>query len=153
MFSDVGPMELLTLAVLAVLLFGPDKLPELIQNVMGFLRKVRQFSDEAEEEVRSELGPHFKDFHFKDFRFEDLNPGTFVRKRVLEGGEGLGLDEIRDALDPRREIAGMVDVVRARTDDEAGPRSAPDRERPAVSLEKAEADAARRWSPRDADVT
>ncbi|WLQ35186.1 hypothetical protein P8A18_17890 [Streptomyces castrisilvae] len=37
--------------------------------------------------------------------------------------------------------------------DEAGPGSAPERGRPAVSLEKAEADAARRRPPRDADVT
>ena len=41
MFSDVGPLELVTLAVLAVLLFGPDRLPEIIQNVAGILLEVR----------------------------------------------------------------------------------------------------------------
>ncbi|GAA2490200.1 sec-independent translocase [Streptomyces longisporus] len=115
MFSDVGPMELVTLAVLAVLLFGPDRLPEIIQNVSGFLRKVRELSESAKEEIRSELGPEFK-----DFEFEDLHPKTFVRKHVLDGnglGEGLGLDEVRSALDPRAELAQVAEAVREAADE------------------------------------
>jgi sec-independent protein translocase protein TatB len=96
---------LVTLAVLAVLLFGPDKLPEVIQNVSGFIRKFREFSENAKDEIRSELGPEFRDFDF-----EDLNPKTFVRKHVLDG-DGLGLDEIRGALDPRQELAEVADAV------------------------------------------
>lgn len=107
MFSDVGPLELITLMVLAVLLFGPDKLPEMIQTVAGFIRKVREFSESAKQEVRSELGPEFA-----DFEFEDLHPKTFVRKHLLDDG-ALGLDEIRSALDPRSELADVADAVRA----------------------------------------
>ncbi|NEE50566.1 Sec-independent protein translocase TatB, partial [Streptomyces sp. SID8455] len=33
MFNDIGALELLTLGVLAVLVFGPDKLPKLIQDL------------------------------------------------------------------------------------------------------------------------
>ncbi|MBD0742434.1 sec-independent translocase [Streptomyces sp. CBMA152] len=116
MFTDVGPMELVTIAILAVLLFGPDKLPEVIRNVTGFLRKIREFSDNAKQEIRSELGPEFKDFDF-----EDLHPKTFVRKHVLNGeGDGLGLDEIRSALDPRPELAEVADAVRGAADSAAG---------------------------------
>ncbi|MGW3493590.1 Sec-independent protein translocase subunit TatB [Streptomyces sp. NPDC001020] len=110
MFSDVGPMELLTLAILVVLLFGPDKLPEVIQNVTVFLRKVREMSKSAEEEVRAELGPEFE-----NFEFEDLHPKTFVRKHVLNGDD-FGLDEIRSALDPRAELAEVADAVRETAD-------------------------------------
>ena len=127
MFSDVGPLELVTLAVLAVLLFGPDRLPEIIQNVAGFLRKVREFSESAKEEVRSELGPEFK-----DFEFEDLHPKTLVRRHVLDGdgnglAEGLGLGEVRSALDPRAELAQVAEAVREAADegpqDDAAPGS------------------------------
>ncbi|MFG2561432.1 sec-independent translocase [Streptomyces sp. NPDC048496] len=110
MFSDVGLLELVTLVVLAVLLFGPDKLPEVIQNVSGFIRKFREFSENAKQEIRSELGPEFGDFDF-----EDLNPKAFVRKHVLDGN-GLGLDEIRSALDPRQELAEVADAVRGAAD-------------------------------------
>ncbi|MFJ6567951.1 sec-independent translocase [Streptomyces sp. NPDC091292] len=109
MFSDVGIMEVITLVVLGLLLFGPDKLPEQIQNLTRMIRKVREFSESAKQEIRSELGPEFK-----DFEFEDLHPKTFVRKHVLEGkdGDGFGLDEIRKALDPREELAELADAVR-----------------------------------------
>jgi sec-independent protein translocase protein TatB len=94
-FTDVGPLEVVTLVILAVVIFGPDKLPKLIQDVTGFIRKVRTFADSAKEDIRSELGPDFKDFDF-----EDLNPKTFVRKQLLGGNEDpLGFKEIRDGLD------------------------------------------------------
>ncbi|MFF2847307.1 sec-independent translocase [Streptomyces sp. NPDC058001] len=109
MFSDVGMMEVITLVVLGLLLFGPDKLPEQIQNLTRTIRKLREFSESAKQDIRSELGPEFK-----DFEFEDLHPKTFVRKHLLEGGDGdgLGLDEIRKALDPRQELAEVADAVR-----------------------------------------
>ncbi|MGH1554802.1 sec-independent translocase [Streptomyces sp. L7] len=131
MFPDVGLPELFTLAILAVLLFGPDKLPEIIQNVAEFVRKVKAFSDSAKEEIRSELGPEFK-----DFEFEDLHPKTFVRKHVLDGdgiSRDLGLDEIRSALDPRKDLAEVADAVRDAADDT--PRQAAT---PQVTLQKAD---------------
>ncbi|MFI9205194.1 sec-independent translocase [Streptomyces sp. NPDC053048] len=106
---DIGPLELVALVVLAVLIFGPDKLPKLIQDVSRTLRKIRQFSDSAKEDIRSELGPEFK-----DFEFEDLNPKTFVRKHVLEKDE-LGLKEIRNGFDFKAEMAEVTDAVHGRT--------------------------------------
>ncbi|MFF7992772.1 sec-independent translocase [Kitasatospora xanthocidica] len=97
MFSDVGGLEILTLAVMAIIIFGPDKLPKLIQDTMGFIRKVRSFADNAKEDIRSELGPEFQ-----DFEFEDLNPKTFVRKQLMGGQEDpLGLKDMKDSLDIR----------------------------------------------------
>ncbi|MFJ2740469.1 sec-independent translocase [Streptomyces sp. NPDC087440] len=107
MFSDIGGLELLTLAVLAVLIFGPDKLPKLIQDVTRTIRKIREFSDSAKQDIRSELGPEFK-----DFEFEDLNPKNFVRKQLAEhGGDDLGLKEIRESFDLREELQEVTDVV------------------------------------------
>ncbi|MCX5204402.1 sec-independent translocase [Streptomyces sp. NBC_00237] len=107
MFTDIGGLELLTLAVLAVLIFGPDKLPKLIQDATRFIRKIREFSESAKHDIRSELGPEFK-----DFEFEDLNPKNFVRKQLAEhGGDDLGLKEIRESFDLRGELQEVTDVV------------------------------------------
>ncbi|MYX07179.1 Sec-independent protein translocase TatB [Streptomyces sp. SID8375] len=108
MFFDIGPLELVALVILAVLIFGPDKLPKVIQDVMSFVRKVRAFSDSAKEDIRSELGPEFK-----DFEFEDLKPKNFVRKHVLEKDEyGLkDLQEIRNGFDLKKEMAEVTDAV------------------------------------------
>ncbi|MGW1292393.1 sec-independent translocase [Streptomyces sp. NPDC002533] len=110
MFNDIGALELLTLGVLAVLVFGPDKLPKLIQDVTRTIRKIREFSDSAKEDIRSELGPQFK-----DFEFEDLNPKTFVRKQLMDGNDDLGLKEIRESFDLRKDLADVTDVVNGRT--------------------------------------
>ncbi|WP_369201760.1 sec-independent translocase [Streptomyces sp. PU-14G] len=116
MFFDIGPLELVTLIVLAVLVFGPEKLPKVIQDVAAFIRKVRQFSDSAKEDIREELGPEFK-----DFEFEDLNPKTFARKHLLDN-EDLGLKEISNSFDFRKDLDEVTDAVNGsdHKGDEAG---------------------------------
>ncbi|MGP3775746.1 sec-independent translocase [Streptomyces sp. SDT5-1] len=108
MLSDVGPLELVTIAVLGVLLFGPDKLPEFLQNVARTVRKIREFSDSAQQEIRSDLGPEFQDFDVRD-----LHPKTFVRKHVLSGDSDIGreIGELREALDLRQEQTGTDDTA------------------------------------------
>ncbi|MFH8840061.1 sec-independent translocase [Streptomyces sp. NPDC017868] len=109
MFSDIGALELVTLVVLAVLVFGPDKLPKVIQDVSRFIRKIREFSDSAKADIRSELGPEFK-----DFEFEDLNPKTFLRKQ-LESNEDLReLKELRGTFDLKKEMNEVADAVHGR---------------------------------------
>ncbi|MFT2019926.1 sec-independent translocase [Streptomyces sp. 796.1] len=108
MFFDIGPLELIALIILAVLIFGPDKLPKVIQDAARFIRKVREFSDSAKEDIRTELGPEFK-----DFEFEDLNPKNFARKHLLDKDE-LGLKEIRNGFDFSKEMAEVSDVTSAR---------------------------------------
>ncbi|MGF1343895.1 sec-independent translocase [Streptomyces flavovirens] len=109
MFNDIGALELLTLVVIAVLVFGPEKLPKVIQDITRTIRKIREFSDSAKEDIRTELGPQFK-----DFEFEDLNPKTFLRKQLSEGGDDLGLKEIRESFDLRKEMAEVTDAVNGR---------------------------------------
>ncbi|AWK11260.1 Sec-independent protein translocase TatB [Streptomyces spongiicola] len=103
MFNDIGALELVTLVVLAVLVFGPDKLPKVIQDVSRFIRKVRDFSDNAKHDIRSELGPEFK-----DFEFEDLNPRAFIRKQLTENED---VKEIRSSFDLKKEINEVADAV------------------------------------------
>jgi sec-independent protein translocase protein TatB len=107
-FFDIGPLEIVALAILAVLVFGPDKLPKVIQDVSSFIRKVRAFSDSAKEDIRKELGPEFK-----DFEFEDLNPRTFVRKQLMDNDD-LGLKELRNGFDFKTEMADITDTVHGR---------------------------------------
>lgn len=116
MFNDIGALELVTVVVLAILIFGPDKLPKVIQDVTGFIRKVRAFSDNAKQDIRSELGPEFK-----DFEFEDLNPKTFIRKQLNENED---LKELRSSFDLRKELNDVADAVNSQETDPAPASSA-----------------------------
>ena len=117
MFNDIGPLELVALIVLAVLVFGPDKLPKVIQDVTRTIRKIREFSESAKNDIRDELGPEFK-----DFEFEDLNPKTFIRKQL--DNEELGLKEIRNGFDLKKEMAEVTDAVHSRDSDTSSASSA-----------------------------
>jgi sec-independent protein translocase protein TatB len=109
-FFDIGALELIALIILAIFVFGPEKLPKLIQDVSGFVRKVRAFSDNAKEDIRSELGPEFK-----DFEFEDLNPKNFARKHLMDNDD-LGVKEIRNSFDLRKDLSEVADAVNGRGD-------------------------------------
>ncbi|WP_069815699.1 sec-independent translocase [Streptomyces sp. TP-A0874] len=115
MFNDIGALELVALVILAVFIFGPDKLPKVIHETTQFIRKVRAFSENAKADIRSELGPEFK-----DFEFEDLNPKTFVRKQLMENDD---LKELRSSFDLRKEmneIAGSVTGAASEDDSTGG---------------------------------
>lgn len=91
MFFDLSPLEIIVLLGLAVVLFGPDKLPQAAASAARFLRQVRAFGENARADLRNELGPEFEGLDL-----QDLNPKTFVRKNLL--GEGNELRELRDDL-------------------------------------------------------
>ncbi|MDN3271790.1 sec-independent translocase [Streptomyces sp. MA15] len=144
MFNDIGPLELVTLIVLAVLIFGPEKLPKVIQDVSRTIRKIRDFSESAKQDIRQELGPEFK-----DFEFEDLNPKTYIRKQL--DNDDLGLKEIRNGFDLKKEMAEVADAVHGR-DADPSPSPAPSGGRVDMT-KKPERPAADDRPPFDMDAT
>ena len=75
----VGLPELAVIAFVAVLVFGPDKLPDLARQAGQMARKVREFANDARDELREELGPEYADLELRD-----LDPRTIVRKHIIE---------------------------------------------------------------------
>lgn len=145
MFNDIGPLELVTLIILAVLVFGPDKLPKVIQDVTRTIRKIRDFSESAKQDIRQELGPEFK-----DFEFEDLNPKTFIRKQL--DNDDLGLKEIRNGFDLKKEMAEVTDAVHGRDSGTGSSSSASGPSGGKVEMTKQPASTDER-PPYDADAT
>lgn len=87
----IGFGELVVIAFLAVLVFGPDRLPELAQQAGRFVRQLRKFAMNARDELRSELGPEFA-----DLELTDLDPRAIVRKHIAEAMAEL--DELEDTI-------------------------------------------------------
>jgi sec-independent protein translocase protein TatB len=76
---DIGLSELVVIAFVAILVFGPDKLPDLARQAGRFVRQVRDFANNARDELRNELGPEYADLELRD-----LDPRTIVRKHIAE---------------------------------------------------------------------
>ena len=77
MFFDFGAGEIIGLAVLAMILIGPDKLPTFAVEAAKFVKKVREFATNATNELKENLGPGFE-----DLKPTDLNPKTFIQKQI-----------------------------------------------------------------------
>jgi sec-independent protein translocase protein TatB len=75
----IGLPELMVIAVVAVIIFGPDRLPEFARQAGRFVRQVRTFATSARDDIRAELGPDFA-----DFELTDLDPRRAVRKYVQD---------------------------------------------------------------------
>ncbi len=79
---DLSITKLLFLAVIALVIFGPNELPRIVRQAGRALRDLRQIAEGAKADLREGLGPEFQDFDF-----EDLNPRRFVQKHLLDDPE------------------------------------------------------------------
>ena len=85
---DIGPGEFIGLAIVALIVLGPEKLPRYAADAARMLRQVRRMASEARAEVTRELGPEMK-----DLSLTDLNPRSLVRKHLLDP---IDLDDLDD---------------------------------------------------------
>jgi sec-independent protein translocase protein TatB len=93
---NIGPLEFVVLAAVALIVFGPDKLPQLAKDAARMLRTLRDIAQGARSQLNSELGPEFADFDLSS-----LNPRTAIKNALL------GEDETRPdltGLDPRQAL-------------------------------------------------
>ena len=79
MFNSLGWGEILALIVIALFVFGPDRLPKVAKDAGRMLRQLREMANGARTQLKSELGPEFADIDL-----DSLNPRTFVRKHLLD---------------------------------------------------------------------
>jgi sec-independent protein translocase protein TatB len=79
------------IALIAVLVFGPEKLPEFARQAGRFLHRMRAFARATRDDLRTELGPAYADLELRD-----LDPRTIVRRHIVEG-----MEEAEEQAQPR----------------------------------------------------
>jgi sec-independent protein translocase protein TatB len=114
---DLSLPKLLLLAVLALVVFGPNELPKMAAKAGRALRDLRRIAEGAQADLRDGLGPEFS-----DFSLDDLNPRRFVQNHLLSepkrsdldpaGPGGADLDEAGlDEGDPGDRAAASASVT------------------------------------------
>jgi sec-independent protein translocase protein TatB len=101
---NIGPLELVVLALVAIVVFGPERLPQLARDAAQLIRGLREVAKGAQTQLRDELGPEFADVDLRN-----LHPRTALRKALL--GDDLDLG----ALDPRTVFRDPVPAPAAET--------------------------------------
>ncbi len=117
MFNSVGWPEVALLVVIALFVFGPERLPQMAAEAGRMLRTLRQMANNARSDLQAELGPELGDLDLAS-----LNPKTFIRKNLFDEG----LLDGEDAVDARPATARQAarPAPRPLTDGEPAPYDA-----------------------------
>ena len=79
MLFDGDLPKLLLLGVIALVIFGPERLPAMAAQAGRALRELRKMAEGAKSELQENLGPEFSQFDLAD-----INPKHLVRKHLLD---------------------------------------------------------------------
>ncbi len=129
MLLDINGPEFLLLLVIAVVLFGPERLPDLARKAARVVQYVRAIAGNAQDQLSKELGPGFADVDLRD-----LNPKSFIQKHLLEDVDPIVADvkaEIKDVSatvtgDPS-DVSEAINGVKGEEPEMAGAVSGPAR--------------------------
>lgn len=95
---DIGMGEILVLLIVALLVFGPDRLPAMAKQSAGFVRDLRTMVANARRDLSDSVGDLGIDGDDLKTLSDLRNPRSFVRRRVLDGvdfnASDLGVDDL-----------------------------------------------------------
>jgi len=91
----INGSEFIVLAVLAVVILGPEKLPEYAKKLANLVKEVRRMANGAKEQLREEVGDEVADIDWKK-----LDPRQYDPRRIIK--EAL-IDEFDDAVNVAKE--------------------------------------------------
>lgn len=123
MFDSIGWGELIVLALAALFIFGPERLPHLAKDAAAGIKKLRTAISGVRAQVNETLGDDLPELRDLDLR--KYHPRTFIRSQLFEDDEAVGRGPRRPRPPPRRPPPG-------RGTGTCRPRSTPTRPSPAA---------------------
>ena len=81
MFDSIGWGEIVVLALAALFIFGPERLPTLAKDAAAGLKKVREAVTGVRGQLHDSLGDDFD--HLRDVDLRQYHPKTFIRQQLL----------------------------------------------------------------------
>jgi sec-independent protein translocase protein TatB len=78
------PDKLIIIAVIAVFLIGPDRLPGYAAQLARIVRSLRVMADGAKDRMREEMGPEFDEVDWKKLDPRQYDPRRIIREALLD---------------------------------------------------------------------
>jgi sec-independent protein translocase protein TatB len=103
----IGIEELIVLAVLGVIMFGPEKMPEMARKAARVVHYLQGIANNAQSQLREELGPEYA-----DLQLTDLTPKALIQKHLIDGIQD-ELDELKgDLSEIKLDLKGEADSLK-----------------------------------------
>lgn len=80
---DINGWELILLALLAVVVLGPERLPDYAAKLGRFVRQARSMAERAKSQLKEEMGPEFSDVDWRAYDPRQYDPRKIVREALL----------------------------------------------------------------------
>jgi sec-independent protein translocase protein TatB len=100
----VNGWEIVLLALIAVFVLGPDRLPEYAAKLAHGIRRLRVMAEGAKDQLKDQLGPEYEDINWRQYDPRQYDPRRIVKEALL--------DPLDEAIAP---IRGEIDSVRGAT--------------------------------------
>ena len=81
MFDSIGWGEIIVLALAALFIFGPERLPHLAKDAASGIKRVRSAVTGIREQVNDSLGDDLP--QLRDLDLRKYHPKTFLREQLL----------------------------------------------------------------------
>lgn len=81
--------KLLVIAVIAVFLLGPERLPGYAAQLARFVKSVRRMADGAKDRLRDEMGPDFDDVDWQKLDPRQYDPRRIIREALADEFESV----------------------------------------------------------------
>ncbi len=84
MFFGLTFEKLLIIAVIAVFLLGPERLPGYAAKAAQLIRSLREMARGAKDRMRDEMGPEFDDVDWQKLDPRQYDPRRIIREALLD---------------------------------------------------------------------
>lgn len=96
---DINGWELVIIVVVALLVIGPERLPEYLAKARQGVRDLRRLAEGAKTQLRDQMGPEFDNVDWSAYDPRQYDPRRIVRDALAEGWDAT--DETQDAPNGR----------------------------------------------------
>src|SRR3954449_5737730 len=86
MFNQIGWSELMVLAIIGLIVLGPERLPKAAADAARLLRQLRTMARSATADLKAELGPEMADLDLAS-----LHPRRMMQSMLLDDDAAAGV--------------------------------------------------------------
>lgn len=99
--------ELIVIIVLALLLLGPEKIPQYLRTLREWIHKARVFAEGAKDQFKEETGTDFDEVDWQKYDPRQYDPRRVIREALSEPIEDFE-SSLADAKDTVQDAADTV---------------------------------------------
>src|SRR5665647_167412 len=87
---DINGWEFVILLVAALLVIGPERMPEYSAKLARLVKQVKGLADAAKVQLREQMGSEFDDVDWKQYDPRQYDPRRIVREALMDDGPADG---------------------------------------------------------------